>query len=436
MQIPDALASLFDDGIIEEVVRPLMSGKEAQVFLVVSQGQVRVAKVYKDAQHRSFKNRAEYTEGRKTRNSRDQRAVDKRSKHGRAQDEAAWKSTEVDMIHRLHAGGVRVPTPYAFIDGVLVMECVVDAYGNPAPRLGDVAYTPEAAQIIYERVMREIVRMLAAGVVHGDLSDFNVLVAGDEPVIIDFPQSVDTAKNPNARRLLLRDVDNMHRFLQRHVPRAPRLPYAEEMWELHESNALTPDTRLTGRFRPTARRRSGGGDSVFELIQEAERDERKRREALGLRGGPRPSAPQPSGGAPSPRPGRDARPGQAHAGPRPGPRGQGQAGPNGSGPGPRRGGSESPSRGPQAPRGPEVYHRRPSSQEERDASARRPSPPQPAQEHAPHTSQPRGGRVIDVPPRRPHAAHRPAPGRPSSPAPLPREERGEPARPRERTRSD
>lgn len=370
MQIPDALAGLLDDGIIEEVVRPLMSGKEAQVFLVVAQGQLRVAKVYKDAQHRSFKNRAEYTEGRRTRNSRDQRAVDKRSKHGRAQDEAAWKSTEVDMIHRLHAGGVRVPTPYAFIDGVLVMECVVDAHGHPAPRLGDVSYTPEAARSVYERVMREIVRMLAAGVVHGDLSDFNVLVAGDEPVIIDFPQSVDTAKNSNARRLLLRDVDNMHRFLQRHVPRAPRLPYAEEMWELHESNALTPDTRLTGRFRPTTRRR-GGGDSVFDLIRDAERDERKRRDALGLRGGPRPSAPQPSGGRPPPRPGRDARPPQ----------------PTGQRPGPR---------GPHAPRGPEVYDRRPTSQDERGRPAQRPSPA--AQQEA-------------SPPR----------ARPSSPAPAARE---------------
>ncbi|MEJ7731333.1 MAG: PA4780 family RIO1-like protein kinase, partial [Polyangiaceae bacterium] len=292
MQTPEALASLVDEGIIDRVVRPLMSGKEAQVFLVESHGELRVAKVYKDAINRSFKNRAMYTEGRKTRNSRDQRAVDKRSKHGRSQDEDAWKFTEVDMIHRLHAGGVRVPIPHAFIDGVLVMECVVDPEGNPAPRLGDVAFDAEGAQAIYDLVIREVVRMLAVGVVHGDLSDFNVLVSGDTPVIIDFPQSVDTAKNTNARRLLIRDVDNLHRFLTRSVPTARRRPYAEEMWELHENNALTAETVLTGKYRASERRASG--DSVFDLIQEADRDERQRRDALGLRGGPRQTSARPA----------------------------------------------------------------------------------------------------------------------------------------------
>jgi RIO kinase 1 len=290
LHIPDALAPLFDTGLVERVVRPLMSGKEAQVYLVVSQGELRVAKVYKEAHNRSFKNRAEYTEGRKTRNSRDQRAIANRSKHGRAQDEAAWKSTEVDMIHRLYAGGVRVPTPYAFLDGVLIMECVVGPEGEPAPRLGDVSFDPQTAQAMYDLVIREVVRMLAAGVVHGDLSEFNVLVSGDVPVIIDFPQSVDTAANTNARRLLLRDVDNLHRFLSKWVPRAPRLPYAEEMWELFENNALTADTRLTGRYRGAARRTSD--DSVLDLIRDADRDERRRRDALGLRGGP-PAPPEP-----------------------------------------------------------------------------------------------------------------------------------------------
>lgn len=309
MQTPDALASLVDEGIIERVLRPLMSGKEAQVFLVQAQGELRVAKVYKDAQHRSFKNRAMYTEGRKTRNSRDQRAVEKRSKHGRAQDEDAWKFTEVDMIHRLHAGGVRVPIPHAFIDGVLVMECVVDPDGNPAPRLGDVAFDAAGAQVIYDQVIREVVRMLAVGVVHGDLSDFNVLVSGSTPVIIDFPQSVDTAKNSSARQLLIRDVDNLHRFLTRHVPTARRRPFAEEMWELHEHNALTADTVLTGRYRATERRASG--DSVLDLIQDADRDERKRRDALGLRGGPRPAPSPPQRPQAQPRPQRPQQPPQA-----------------------------------------------------------------------------------------------------------------------------
>jgi RIO kinase 1 len=284
MRIPDSLAPLFDYGIIEEVVRPLMSGKEAQVYVVVSGGKHCVAKVYKEAQNRTFKHRAEYTEGRKVRNSRDQRAIQKGSKHGRAQDEAAWRSTEVDMIHRLHAAGVRVPVPQHFIDGVLIMELITDADGNPAPRLADLVFDPDGAQAMYERLLREVVRMLCAGVVHGDLSDFNVLVGAEGPVLIDFPQSVDTAHNTNAQRLLLRDVENLHRFLGQFAPNARRLPYAEEMWELYQQNAITPETRLTGRYRPSERR--ANTHAVLELIQDANYDERQRRESLGLRGGP------------------------------------------------------------------------------------------------------------------------------------------------------
>jgi RIO kinase 1 len=190
----------------------------------------------------------------------------------------------VDIIRRLHAAGVRVPTPLAFMDGVLVMECVTDAEGNPAPRLSELSFDPATAQAMFDGVIREVVRMLSIGVVHGDLSEFNVLIGRDGPVIIDFPQSVDTASNTNSRRLLLRDVDNFHRFLSRFVPNARRLPLAEEMWDLHENNALTADTRLTGRFRSQQRRSSG--ESVLDLIQDADRDERRRRDALGLRGGP------------------------------------------------------------------------------------------------------------------------------------------------------
>jgi RIO kinase 1 len=301
MRIPDALVPLFDYGILDEVVRPLMSGKEAQVYVVVSGGKQFVAKVYKEAHHRSFKHRAEYTEGRKVRNTRDQRAIQKRSKHGRAQDEAAWRSTEVDMIQRLYAAGVRVPVPQHFIDGVLIMELITDAEGNPAPRLADLAFDPESARVMYEQLLREVQRMLCAGVVHGDLSDFNVLVGAEGPVIIDFPQSVDTAHNTNARRLLLRDVDNLHRFLCQFVPHARRLPYAEEMWDLFQQNTITPETRLTGRYRPSERR--ANTHAVLELIQDANYDERKRRESLGLRGGPSPQgAPRrhdPARGGPS-----------------------------------------------------------------------------------------------------------------------------------------
>jgi RIO kinase 1 len=284
MRVPESLVPLFDYGVLDEVVRPLMSGKEAHVYLVVSGGRYAVAKIYKDAQNRSFKHRAEYTEGRKVRNSRDQRAIANRSKHGRQKDEAAWRSTEVDMIHRLHAAGVRVPVPYHFIEGVLLMELVTDEGGHPAPRLGDLPFDAVSARAMYDRLIRATVQMLCAGVVHGDLSEFNVLIAADGPVVIDFPQSVDTAHNANARKLLIRDVDNLHRFLARHVPSARRVPLAEEMWSLHEQNLLTPDTRLRGDFRVVER--VANTASVLELIGDANRDERKRRDALGLRGGP------------------------------------------------------------------------------------------------------------------------------------------------------
>jgi RIO kinase 1 len=290
MRVPESLVPLFDYGVLDDVVRPLMSGKEAHVYLVVSGGRYAVAKIYKDAQNRSFKHRAEYTEGRKVRNTRDQRAIANRSKHGRQKDEAAWRSTEVDMIHRLHAAGVRVPVPYHFIEGVLLMELVTDADGNPAPRLGDLPFDAVSARAMYDRLIRAAVQMLCAGVVHGDLSEFNVLVAADGPVVIDFPQSIDSAHNTNARKLLVRDVENLHRFLSRHDPSARRLPLAEEMWSLHEQNLLTPDTRLRGDFRVAER--AANTASVLELIGDADRDERKRREALGLRGGP----PEPSRG--------------------------------------------------------------------------------------------------------------------------------------------
>ncbi len=298
MRVPDELSALADDGVIDEVLRPLMSGKEAQVYLVVSQGRECVAKVYKDAQKRSFKNRADYTEGRSVRNSRDQRAMAKRSRHGREQDEAAWRSTEVDTIYRLQSAGVSVPVPYSFVDGVLVMELVTDHTGSPAPRLGDVDFDPREATEIYHALIQEVVRMLCAGVVHGDLSEFNVLLAERGPVVIDFPQAIDASKNQNARALLVRDVENLHRFHARYVPNAPKLPYAQEMWALFEQNRLTPDTRLSGRFA-TAHTRVDTR-AVMSLIGDANRDESRRRAARGeapLHGhrpqGPRPQAPRP-----------------------------------------------------------------------------------------------------------------------------------------------
>jgi RIO kinase 1 len=290
MRIPDTLTSLVDQGVIEQVLRPLMSGKEAQIYLVVAGGTECVAKIYKEAQNRTFKHRADYTEGRKVRNSRDQRAINKRSQHGKDQDEAAWRSTEVDMIYKLRAAGVRVPVPHHFIDGVLIMELVTDEHGEPAPRLGELDFTPEEATVIYERLMRDCVRMLCAGVVHGDLSDFNVLLGADGPVIIDFPQSVDPSKNQNARKLLLRDVENLHRFFTRFVPTGRRVPYGEEMWALYESNQLTPDSVLRGQYRGSQKR--ANTDALLEFIGEVNEDERRRRTALGLNAGPVPPRPR------------------------------------------------------------------------------------------------------------------------------------------------
>ena len=218
MRTPVALLPLIEYGIVEEVLRPLMSGKEAQIFLVLAGGEERVAKIYKEAEQRTFKHRTAYTEGRGTRNSRDRRAMGKHSRHGKAKDEAAWRSAEVDAIYRLQTAGVRVPVPYNFVDGVLIMELVKGADGRPAPRLGDVDFDPATAQAVFDHLLREVVRMLCAGVVHGDLSDFNVLMSGDGPVIIDFPQAIDPASNQSARKLLIRDVDNLHNFLARFVP--------------------------------------------------------------------------------------------------------------------------------------------------------------------------------------------------------------------------
>jgi RIO kinase 1 len=225
MRIPERLAPLVDQGIIDEVIRPLMSGKEAQVYLVRSGGELRVAKLYKEQSHRSFRNRSVYTDGRKVRSSREQRAIDKRSSFGRRMDEAAWHNAEVDALFRIHALGVRVPEPFEFVDGVLVMELVVDYLGEPAPRLADLSIDRAEAKAIFDHLLREVVRMLCGGIVHADLSDFNVLMAHDGPVLIDFPQCVDPAHNNNARRLLIRDVDNLTRILGRFAPELRRMRY-------------------------------------------------------------------------------------------------------------------------------------------------------------------------------------------------------------------
>jgi RIO kinase 1 len=252
MKAPARLVPLIEEGLVDGVVRQLMSGKEAMVYVVRCGDQTRCAKVYKEATERSFRQAVDYTENRKVKNTRQARAMAKGTRFGRAAQEAAWQSAEVDALFRLAAAGVRVPRPYGFHDGVLLMELVVDAEGAAAPRLNDVAFTADEARAHHATLMREVVRMLCAGVIHGDLSEFNILLSADGPVIIDLPQAVDAAGNNHARRLLLRDVDNLRDFFARFVPELAGTRFGEEIWALYERGVLQPETPLAGRFEANA----------------------------------------------------------------------------------------------------------------------------------------------------------------------------------------
>lgn len=249
MKTPAALQALIDDGLIDEVLRPLKSGKEASVYVVRSGSDIRCAKVYKDLATRSFQARAIYQEGRKTRGSRQARAMGKASKFGRRELETAWKNAEVDALYRLREAGVRVPEAHGFFHGVLLMALVTDADGHSAPRLGEVELTPEQAREFHGVLIRDVVRMLCLGLIHGDLSAYNVLVAPDGPVIIDLPQVVSAAGNLSARALLLRDVNNLRDCLGAFAPELLETHYGEEMWALYAASALKPDSVLTGHFR-------------------------------------------------------------------------------------------------------------------------------------------------------------------------------------------
>ena len=252
MKTPPRLQSLVEEGFIDTVVRQLMSGKEAMVFVVRCGEETRCAKIYKEATHRSFRQAVDYTENRKVKNSRSARAMAKGSRFGRQQQEAAWQSAEVDALYRLAAAGVRVPQPYNFHDGVLLMELVTDANGDAAPRLNDVAFTQEQAIHHHVALVAEVVRMLCAGVVHGDLSEFNILLAhsdgADVPVIIDLPQAVDAAGNNHAQRMLLRDVANLRDFFGQFAPELLSTDYGPEIWSLYQAGLLDNGAVLTGRY--------------------------------------------------------------------------------------------------------------------------------------------------------------------------------------------
>ena len=275
MKIPKRLQPLVEDGLIDEVVRQLMSGKEAVVFVVRCGDEVRCAKVYKEADQRSFQNNAAYQEGRRTKNSRQARAMAKGSKYGRQQQEQAWQSHEVDTLHRLAAVGISVPKPYNFYEGVLLMELVTGEDGNAAPRLNDVELSEAQALEYHALLIDQVVKMLCAGVIHGDLSEFNILLSEHGPVIIDLPQAVDAAANNSAKAMLERDVANMASYFGRFAPQLLTTQYGLEIWDLYEHGLLTPESSLSGKFRTS--RQTADVSSVMREIRAAQLAEDRKR---------------------------------------------------------------------------------------------------------------------------------------------------------------
>jgi RIO kinase 1 len=279
MKTPKRLQNLLEEGLIDSVSRQLMSGKEATVYVVSCGGETRCAKVYKEATARSFRQAVDYTENRRVKNSRQARAMAKGTKFGRESQEAAWQSAEVDALYRLANVGVRVPKPFSFFEGVLLMELVTDAEGNAAPRLNDVIFSSAQALEHHTTLVREVVRMLCAGIVHGDLSEFNILLAEDGPVIIDLPQAVDAAGNNHAQRMLERDVNNLRDFFGRFEPSILRTQYGPEIWNLYRQGFLTPDSELTGRF--VGERKKVDLNSILENIEDVKFEEAARKLRMG-----------------------------------------------------------------------------------------------------------------------------------------------------------
>ena len=275
MKIPAALQPLIDDGVIDEVLRSLKSGKEATVYLVRSGAHTRCAKVYRDMRQRSFQKRARYQEGRKVRGTRQARAMAKRTRFGRREQEAAWKNAEVDALYKLVAAGVRVPKPYGYFNDTLIMELVTDAVGEPAPRLGEIDLSAETAREYHHFLIRQVVRMLSIGLVHGDLSEFNVLIGLDGPVIIDLPQAVNAAGNNGAFAMLERDVNNIRGTLGRFAPELLETEFAREMWAQFEQGELSADSKLTGVFGRDEI--AADADAVLRAVEDA-REEALRRE--------------------------------------------------------------------------------------------------------------------------------------------------------------
>ncbi|MBY0575422.1 MAG: phosphotransferase [Gallionellaceae bacterium] len=254
MKIPKRIEPLIEDGLVDKVLRQLKSGKEATVYVVQCGDEIRCAKIYKEANQRGFHQAVHYTEGRQIKNSRQARAMEKGSRYGRKEQEAAWQRAEVDALYKLAAAGVRVPQPYNFYEGVLLMELVSDEHGEPAPRLNDLELTEQQAREFHAMLIRQVVLMLCAGIVHGDLSEFNVLVDSQGPVIIDLPQAVDAAANNNASRMLERDIENLANYFGQFAPELQATQYGKEIWALYQRGELFPGTPLTGRFKQSERK--------------------------------------------------------------------------------------------------------------------------------------------------------------------------------------
>lgn len=275
MRIPKSIEHLVRDGLVDEVLRPLKSGKEAAVYVVVSEGEIRCAKVYKEVTQRSFHTQAQYQEGRKVRNSRQARAMEKKSRYGREQQEKVWQTAEVDALYRLVEAGIRVPQPYNFVEGVLLMELVTDNDGNAAPRLNDMELTQSEALEYHGVLIRAVVKMLCIGLIHGDLSEFNVLVDSDGPVIIDLPQAVNAAANNNAARMLERDVENLTRYFSQFAPQLRSTDYGKEIWKLYQSGDLHPEVQLTGKFKRSEK--TADVRSIMKEIDDARAEAIRRR---------------------------------------------------------------------------------------------------------------------------------------------------------------